>query len=55
REKELLNFNDNLDTTNLNSDSEHKPDVRSSSLSCLRDTSNARLRSSYSFSVEFDN
>ncbi|CAG8617054.1 531_t:CDS:2 [Funneliformis caledonium] len=33
------NFEDNLNTTNLDSDSEHKPDVKSSSLSRLGDTS----------------
>ena len=43
-------FENTSDPTNLDTDSGHKPDLRSSSLSRLGNTSSARLGSSYRFS-----
>ncbi|CAG8672126.1 967_t:CDS:1, partial [Funneliformis mosseae] len=50
------NFEDNLNIINLDSDSEYKPNVRSSSHSRLSNTSSIKLENSYSFSsAKFDN
>ncbi|CAG8620199.1 14774_t:CDS:2 [Funneliformis mosseae] len=49
KQRSSQNFEDTLDITNFDSDSEYKSDVKSSSLSYLDITDSVRFRSNYGF------